>query len=123
MRSTAPTLLVNQRLPSTAWAMAPPGPPGVVNSTSDASIFVSSPAPGSMRPTLPLPTVNQILRSGPTVMPKVPAPGLGTLNSVIVPLGVIRPTLSPVYSVNQRLPSGPTVIAPGPVFLVGTWNV
>ena len=46
--------------------------------------------------------------------------GIG--NSLIVPLGVIRPILSPCASVNQTLPSGPAAIAYGKLFAVGIGN-
>jgi hypothetical protein len=53
-------------------------------------------------------SVNHRASSGPAAMPSGPAPGvMPVLNSVIVPAGVIRATLSLADSVNQRLPSGP----------------
>ncbi len=55
--------------------------------------------------------------SGPAVMRKEP---LDVGNSVMVPLGVMRPA-SPAPSVNQRLPSGPAVMSKG-VPLVGMGN-
>ena len=51
-----------------------------------------------------------------------PLPAVGTGNSVIVPLGLIRPILSPLHSINQRLPSGPAVIKLGLLPAVGTGN-
>ena len=46
---------------------------------------------------------------------------VGTGNSVIVPLGLMRPILLPMNSVNQRLPWGPAVIPSRPL-LYGTGN-
>src|SRR5215471_4341661 len=43
-------------------------------------------------------------------------------NSVIVPLGVLRPILLPSCSANQRLPSGPTVMPVGPLLALGRAN-
>src|SRR5215467_9852404 len=43
-------------------------------------------------------------------------------NSVIVPLGVMRPILLPSSSANQRLPSGPAVMAIGVPGEVGMGN-
>jgi hypothetical protein len=47
---------------------------------------------------------------------------MGIANSVMVPVGVIRPILFPSLSVNQRLWSGPVVIAEGLLLDVGTGN-
>src|SRR5436305_1002949 len=61
-------------------------------------------------------SVNQRLPWGPAVMSKGTLELVGTGNSVMVPLVVIRPILFPaglVCSVNQRLPSGPAVMPPG----------
>src|SRR5438128_1263642 len=73
---------------------------------------------------LPLYSVNQRLPSESTVMPPGTLLLVGMTNSVMVPVGVIRPMLLPaaLYSVNQRLPSGPRVISLGPLPLVGTGN-
>src|SRR3989442_9317195 len=43
-------------------------------------------------------------------------------NSVIFPLGLMRPIWLPSYSVNQRLPSGPAVILSGELPDVGRRN-
>ena len=43
-------------------------------------------------------------------------------NSLIAPLGEMRPILFPASSVNQRLPSGPAVMAMGALLAVGTAN-
>src|SRR5216683_2994624 len=61
--------------------------------------------------------MNQRLPSGPTVMTVRPLAEVGTGNSVIVPLGVIRPIWFPMVSVNQRLPSGPAMMPIGPAVL------
>ena len=47
---------------------------------------------------------------------------VGTTNSAIVPLGVIRPILLPLSSANQRLPSGPVTIPCGTALGVGRGN-
>src|SRR5260370_8431521 len=73
--------------------------------------------PHMMRPILsPNASVNQRLPSGPVVIPHGPLLDAGRGNSVMVPLGVMRPILLllPSSSVNQRLPSGPVVIPPRP---------
>ena len=65
--------------------------------------------------------MNQRLPSGPAVIPSGPLLAvMRCVNSVMVPAGVIRPILLPVYSVNQRLPSGPAVIPAGPLLAVGS---
>src|SRR2546430_1940861 len=46
-------------------------------------------------------------------------PGVATANSVMSPVGVIRPTLLPQDSVNQRLPSGPAVMPSGLLLPLG----
>jgi hypothetical protein len=63
-------------------------------------------------------SVNQRLPSGPGVMPYGRLPEVGVEYSVILPTGVIRPTLLTLNSVNQRLPSGPEVMSIGPLLLV-----
>ena len=60
--------------------------------------------------------------SGPTVMPCGCTPGVGTVNSVTVPLVVIRPTWSVPAWVNHNAPSGPLVMKAGSVFAVGMVN-
>src|ERR1035441_2195555 len=62
--------------------------------------------------------------SGPETMRRGVLDGVGIVNSVIVPDGVIRPILLPVYSVNHRLPSKPAVIAArvATLLAVGTGN-
>src|SRR5215468_1448581 len=75
-----------------------------------------------MRPIrLPLVSVNQRLPSGPAVIPKGPLLTVGIENSVIVPVGVMRPILL-LDSVNQRLPSGLAVIDAGSLLAVETGN-
>jgi hypothetical protein len=72
---------------------------------------------GSYRKSSPilfaLPSVNQIVLSGPAAMNTGPDNAVGIENSVIVPLGVMRPILFVVRltpgSVKYRLPSGPVV--------------
>src|SRR5262249_1937617 len=64
-------------------------------------------------------SVNQRLPSGPTTMPPGMAPTANG-NSLIAPVGEMRPILFPVSSVNQRLPSGPVVIPLGALLPVGT---
>ena len=68
------------------------------------------------------PSVNQRLPSGPAVMPSGKAAAVGMLNSVITPLGVMRPTRLPNDSVNQRLPSGPAAMLCGALGAVGRGN-
>src|ERR1700676_5350622 len=67
-------------------------------------------------------SVNQRLPSGPVVIPKGKTLEVGSANSVMVPVGVMRPILLPSDSVNQRLPSGPAVIPAGPLLEVGSAN-
>src|SRR6185436_10146897 len=56
-------------------------------------------------------STNQMLLSGPEVMPpSLPAESV-TTNSVTAPAGVMRPTDFVPASVNQTLPSGPAAIA------------
>src|SRR5260370_32809946 len=67
---------------------------------------------------LPINSVNQRLPAGPVVMPAGPQPvGYAQVpirwNSVMLPLGVMRPIRFPSNSVNQRLPSGPAVMPTG----------
>ena len=49
------------------------------------------------------------------MIPTGPLLGLGIVNSVIAPVGVIRP-IPPMFCVNHRLPSGPAAIRFGPLF-------
>ena len=64
-----------------------------------------------MRPIRSACSANHRLPSGPTVMPKGNAPAvMPALNSVMTPLGVMRPIRLPVSSANHRLPSGPAVM-------------
>ena len=71
-------------------------------------------------------SVNHRFPSGPEVMPPGGQPfAEDTGNSVIVPVGVMRPMLLDVAlsgwegshdaHVNHRLPSGPTVMRPAPL--------
>src|SRR2546421_107237 len=80
--------------------------------------------PGKLRSWLLLYSVNQRLPSGPSVMLLGSLVAVGRANSVILPVGVMRPIwLSESEpSVNQRLPSGPTVMPPGPLLVVGKAN-
>src|SRR5438552_18989470 len=48
--------------------------------------------------------------------------GVGMGNSLIAPLLVVLPILSPSHSVNHRLPSGPDVMPVGKLTGVGTVN-
>jgi hypothetical protein len=56
-------------------------------------------------------SVNQMFRSGPTVIIRGPLLGRGKLNSTMVPSGVMRPILLPKNSQNQRHPSGPATMS------------
>src|SRR5260370_3878278 len=69
-------------------------------------------------------SVNHMLPSGPGAIPPGWLLGVGTLNSAIVPVIVIRPTLLmfAVYSVNHIVPSGPARRSFGPLAAVGTTN-
>src|SRR5258708_5070169 len=76
---------------------------------------------------LPSNAVNQRLRSGPLVIPIGPQPSGypqvdGILNSVKLPVVVMRPIRFPSNSVNQRLPSGPGVMLNGTLPVVGMRN-
>lgn len=59
---------------------------------------------------LPPDSVSQSLLSGPVVISQGKELGVGTVNSVIDPAGVLRPILLLKMSANQRFPSGPAVI-------------
>src|SRR5579885_433410 len=130
LQSPLPTQSVNQRLPSGPAVMsqgALSGRPSALGTANSVMVPL-----GVMRPILLPPmqnpfesrahSVNQRLPSGPAVMPKDPLLGVGRANSVMVPLGVMRPIWWPGYSVNQRLPSGPAVMRQGPLLGVGTAN-
>ena len=60
-----------------------------------------------IRPILKFLSTNQMLPSGPAVMPEGPLIGVG--NSVMTPVGVMRP-MAPRPSANQTFPSGPAVM-------------
>src|SRR5262245_28209502 len=77
---------------------------------------------GLIRPILPPLAVNQRLPSGPAVIPQGSLWGVGRLNSVTTPEGVIRPLRLAPPSANQRLPSGPAVIPSGLLLAVGIGN-
>ena len=68
----------------------------------------------------PTDSANQMLPSGPAVMPSGALSAVGIGNSVTVPIGVpgwatglMRAMLLPSRSVNQRLPSAPAVMPVG----------
>src|SRR5258708_12855554 len=73
------------------------------------------------RPILLLRSVNQMAPSGPLVMKAEVLSDVGSGNSLIVPVGVMRPILPLWSSVNQRLPSGPAVM-PNKLLRAGTGN-
>ncbi len=54
--------------------------------------------------------MNQRFPSEPETMEYGSREGVGSGNSVIVPSGVTRPILLPIFSVNQTFPSGPFAI-------------
>src|SRR3989442_5559746 len=64
-------------------------------------------------------SVNQMLPSGPALMPNGPLIGVGTVYSVMLPLVVTFPIL-PLPTANQKLPSGPPAMPN--VGLPGTGN-
>ena len=66
--------------------------------------------------------VNQRLPSAPTVIPYGRLSCHSSGNSVIVPLGVIRPIVPRSDSVNQRFPSGPGTIVYGRLSACGSGN-
>jgi len=64
---------------------------------------------------------HKLLPDGPAAIPAIPrSPSTGY--SVIVPCGVIFPTLRPTSSVNQTFPSGPGATSQGRAPSVGTGN-
>src|SRR5438105_14513893 len=65
-------------------------------------------------------SVNQMLPSGPVVMPMGLLPAVGIVYSVMAPVLVILPTLFPMSSVNQTLPSRPAAMPNGKLPGVGT---
>src|SRR5258708_26538705 len=102
--------------------MLPSGPRQIPCASAFAvGIWYSTMAPaGVMRPMAFEPPVsaNHRLPSGPaTIAPGLPPDGTG--NSVMVPVGVMRPILRPSFSVNQTLPSGPLTIPHGLLAIVG----
>src|SRR5258708_7972625 len=99
---------VNQRLPSGPATMPKPGPKVGTSVTPPAVVIL--PIFFAMR------SVNHSAPSGPTAMPYGSLSAVGTANSVIAPLTVIRPILLPeaADSVNHRAPSGPAVMNSGP---------
>src|SRR6185295_10402466 len=107
---------VNQRLPSGPLTMRP----GLLPDGTSYSVILPA---GVIFPILATSyNVNQSSLPGPWVMPVGLLAGVGIANSVISPLGVMRPILFAfaAVSVNQRLPSLPVVIASGPLLGVGT---
>jgi hypothetical protein len=70
----------------------------------------------------PVNSVNQRLPSGPAVMPKGLLLAVGTVNSVTVPLVVIRPILLLLSSVNHNFPSGPVAMLTGSLLAVRPVN-
>ena len=69
------------------------------------------------------PPVYQRFPSGPAAIPIGSSlGGCGVGNSVMTPVGVIRPMLLRRCSVNHRLPSGPAVMPQGPLPAVGVGN-
>src|SRR5260221_4257510 len=84
--------------------------------------------------TLSISSVNQRLPSGPAAMSFSWLTPVGRGNSVMVPLGLMRPILLPIssgvlvpnplkfVSVNHRLPSGPAAMSFGWLLAVGTGN-
>src|SRR6185295_6013646 len=68
-------------------------------------------------------SVNQMLLSGPTVIPTGPALGVGILYSVIIPsFGLSFPIWPARCSVNQTMPSGATTMPSGNAVGVGMGN-
>ena len=64
---------------------------------------------------------HRLFPDGLAAMPAIPnSPGTGY--SVIVPSGVIFPTLRPASSVNQRFPSGPGLMSQGSATSVMSGN-
>src|SRR5580692_3408091 len=107
MRQTS--LLVTHRLWSGPTAIpSAPGSPGRANSVNARVV-------GFSRTTgfVPL-SVNQILLSGPSVIPLgLASVAASVISSTTAPAGVMRPILPAIGSVNQRLPSGPDVMEYG----------
>jgi integrase/recombinase XerD len=69
------------------------------------------------------PSVNHRLPSAPAAIPPTGKLfAVGIVNSVIVPVGVIRPILSPLFSVNHTLASAPAAIPTGELPAVGIVN-
>src|SRR5579864_247234 len=64
-------------------------------------------------------SANHRAPSGPFVIPTGLELGVGSGNSVIAPVVVMRPILLPLFSVNHRAPSGPTVMPNGKALGVG----
>src|ERR1043166_7953149 len=73
---------------------------------------------------LPEFSVNQMVPSCSAIMPEGLLPAVGIANSVIVPVGVTRPSLLAAMSnsVNQIEPSGAAVMANGLLCGVGIGN-
>ena len=93
--------------------LVPGGPGGSVFAGSVYSVMRVGEL-GLNTPILSAPhSVNQILPSGPAVMPAGVLEAVGIVYSVNTPLGVIFPIMLPFNSVNQMFPSGPAVIPHG----------
>src|SRR5262249_48722228 len=67
-------------------------------------------------------SINHKFPSGPaTILPGLLL-AVGSGNSVITPLGVMRPILLAVVSVNHKLPSGPAAVVTRPPLAGGGTN-
>src|ERR1022692_1578602 len=102
------------------YQIAPSGPAPRSQGARGTGYSVSFPAV-VMLPIFKLPpcSVNQSAPPGPLTMSQGSRPGVGSGNSVMAPLVVMRPILFPRVSVNQRAPSGPGVTEKGRLDLVG----
>src|SRR5208283_749320 len=113
------------------WMIGVPGKPvwlvpssttgSVIVGRADSGLIVRPAEETVTRPILSMRPVNQRLPSEPAVIPKGSL-AAADVNSVTVPLGVIRPIWAAPVSVNQRLPSGPFVIPSGWLLAVGIGN-
>jgi hypothetical protein len=64
---------------------------------------------------VPASATNHMFRSAPAVISPGPEFGRGSVNSVMMPAGVMRPILLALNSESQILPSGPAARARGPL--------
>src|SRR6478609_7857905 len=96
--------------------------PGGTLTVRVATVNVNGPAIVKRPIALVVPSSpNQMLLSGPSARPRGELPaGRPSVDSVIEPLGVMRPS-APALSLNQTLPSGPGATSAGALPAFSPW--